>query len=131
MTMAETLVPELTSEEARSAVAAALLAAFDRWGVPPDKQAALLGMPDITALRRGGSLPEDADVLARAGHLLAIDRALKRHYGERAVLRDAWLLFPYSELGGQSALALLLAGIDGIKRVRKLIEAKNTDEGTS
>jgi hypothetical protein len=129
--MPETLVPELTSTEARTALAAALLAAFERWGVPPDKQAALLGVPDIAALRRGAPLPEDAEVLARAGHLLAIDRALRRHYGERAVLRDAWLLMPYPELGGQSALALLLAGIDGIKRVRQLIEAEPAAARTS
>jgi hypothetical protein len=129
--MPETLVPELTSNEARAALAAALLVAFDRWGVPPDKQAVLLGVPDIAALRRGEPLPKNADVLARAGHLLAIDRALKKYYGERAVLRDAWLLFPYAELGGQSALALMLTGIDGIRRVRKLIEAKHADEHTS
>jgi hypothetical protein len=120
----ETLVPKLRSEEARAALAAALCATFDRWGLPPDKQAALLGVPDIAALRRGEPLPENDDVLARAGHLLGIDRALARHYGERAILRDSWLLFPYPELGDQSALALMLTGIDGIKRVRKLIEAE-------
>ena len=129
--MLETLVPGLTSKEARAALAAALLTAFDRWGLPPDKQAALLGVRDIVSLRRGEPLPQDANVLARAGHLLAIDRALKKHYGKRAVLRDAWLLFPYPELGGQSALALMLAGINGIKRVRELIEAQHADERAS
>lgn len=122
--MRETLVPKLRSEEARAALTAALCAAFNRWGLPPDKQAALLGVPDNGALRRGEPLPEDDDVLARAGHLLAIDRALASHYGERAILRDSWLLFPFPQLGGQSALALMLTGIDGIKRVRKLIEAE-------
>ena len=125
--MPETLVPGLTSVEARAALAAALCTAFERWGVPPDKQAALLGLSGSVALQPGEPLPAEADVLARAGHLLAIDRALKRHYGERAVLRDAWLLIPYPELGGQSALALMLAGIDGIKRVRELIEAEHAD----
>ena len=89
--MAETLVPEVTSTEARVALAAAA-------------------------------------VLTRAGHLLAIDRALQRHYGERAVLRDTWLRVPYPELGGQSALALMLTGIEGIKRVRKLVEAADADQ---
>jgi hypothetical protein len=121
--MPETLVPGLTSKEARAALAVTLIAAFDRWGLPQDKQAALLGLPDISAIRRGEPLPEDVDVLARAGHLLAIDRALKKHYGDRAVLRDAWLLFSYPELGGQSALVLMLTGLDGIKRVRELIES--------
>lgn len=123
--MPETLVPGLTSKEARAALAAALCAAFDRWGLPPDKQSALLRVPDISALRRGEPLPENADTLARAGHLLAIDRALKKHYGDRAVLRDAWLLFSYPELGGQSPLALMLTGIDGIKRVRVLLESQH------
>ena len=125
--MVETLVPELTSSEARAALAVALLTALERWGVPSDKHAVLLGVPDIAALRRGAPLPADADVLARAGHLLAIDRALQRHYGKRAVLRDTWLLVPYPELGGQSALALMLTGIDGIQRMRKLVEAAHAD----
>lgn len=129
--MPKTLVPGLTSKEARAALAAALFTAFDRWGLPPDKQAALLGVRDIFSLRRGEPLPADANVLARAGHLLAIDRALKKHYGDRAILRDTWLLFPYPELGGQSALALMLAGIDGIQRVRELIEAQHAYERAS
>ncbi|HJW82289.1 MAG TPA: antitoxin Xre-like helix-turn-helix domain-containing protein [Acidiferrobacterales bacterium] len=101
--MPKTLVPGLTSKEARTALAAALLTAFDRWGLPPDKQATLLGVPDIAALRRGEPLPTDANVLARAGHLLAIDQALKK---ERTALRHyrSFLIAADEDRGGVSSI---------------------------
>ena len=120
----ETFVAGLKSEESRKVLAETLLAAFDRWGLTQQKQAALLGLPDMSTLMRGEPLPENPDVLERTGHLLAIDRALVRLYRDDVKARDAWLMFSYSELGGQSLLALMLAGLDGIKEVRKFIESQ-------
>jgi hypothetical protein len=120
----ETFVPEMTSREAREALAVAVIATLDRWGLPQAKQAALLGLPDVASLRDGRPLPDEFDVLARAGHLLAIDRALKKIYGADSVQKDVWLMYSYSELGGQSPLALMLAGLEGIKSVRKFVEAR-------
>lgn len=122
--MAETLVPEMRSEEAREALATAVTATLDRWGLPLSKQADLLGLPDIAPLRDGKPLADEFDVLARAGHLLAIERALERIHGAKGGQRDAWLMYSYSELGGQSPLALMLTGLDGIKRVREFVEAE-------
>lgn len=122
--MPETFVPEMTSREAREALAAVVIATLDRWGLPQAKQAALLGLPDIASLRDGRPLPAEFDVLARAGHLLAIDRALQELYGANAVQRDVWLMYSYSELGGQSPLALMLTGLEGIKAVRKFVETR-------
>jgi hypothetical protein len=122
--MPETFVPEMTSRESREALAAAVTATLDRWGLPLTKQAALLGLPDVTSIRDGRPLPEEFDVLARAGHLLAIDRALQKIYGTNAVQRDVWLMYSYPELGGQSPLALMLTGLEGIKSVRKFLETR-------
>jgi hypothetical protein len=123
MKMPETFVPGLKTKEARKALAAAVITMFDRWELPQAKQAALLGLSDISSIRQGKPLPDDFDVLTRAGHLLAIDRALKEYYGENTAQRDAWLMYTYSELGGQSPLALMLTGVEGINRVRKLFDA--------
>lgn len=120
--MPETLVPEMRSKEAREALAEAVTATLERWGLPQAKQAVLLGLPDMASVRKGKPLPDESDVLARTGHLLAIDRALKQIYGADAAQRDVWLMYSYSELGGQSPLALMLVGLEGIKRVRKFIE---------
>jgi hypothetical protein len=118
--MPETLVPGLKSKEAREALAAAVIAVLDRWAVSSDQQAVLLGLSDVDSLRQGAPLPDDVDVLARAGHLLAIDRALRRYHGERE--RDAWLLLSCCELGGRSPLARMLTGADGLEKVRALLE---------
>jgi hypothetical protein len=117
----ETLVPGLKSKEAREALAAAAIAALDRWAVPRDQQAVLLGLSDVGSLRQGAPLPDNVEVLARAGHLLAIDRALRRYHAERE--RDAWLLLSCCEFGGRSPLALMLTGVEGLEKVRKLLEA--------
>ena len=120
-TTPKTFVPGLKSKEAREALAAAVFAALDRWAVPSDQQAVLLGLSDVGSLRQGAPLPDNVEVLARAGHLLAIDRALRSYHGERE--RDAWLLLSCAEFGGRSPLALMLTSVDGLEKVRKVLEA--------
>ncbi len=55
--MPETLVPGLKSKEAREPLAAAVIAVLDRWAVPSDQQAVLLGLSDVDSLRQGAPLP--------------------------------------------------------------------------
>ena len=121
--MTRTLLPEVHSSETRLALAEAVLAVLGGWGVYPAKQAELLGLADILPLNRGQPLPDDPGVLERTGHLLGIERALKRHYPDDPAARHAWLMFPAAELGGQPPLRVMLDGLEGIKRVRALLEA--------
>jgi hypothetical protein len=121
--MTETFLPQLHTSEARLAVAEVLLALFDRWGLAKAKQAELLGLPDTALLRAGQPLPDAAEVLERAGLLLAIDRALRRLYPDDRVLCDDWVAFPNSELGGLSPLAVMSSGLEGIRTVRTLLES--------
>ena len=76
--MSETWLPYLQTAEARRAVAETLLVTFQRWGLDDVRQAELLGLPDIRPLQSGQPLPDTAETLERAGHLLAIDRELAR-----------------------------------------------------
>lgn len=122
--MTRTLLPELHEPGTRLALAGAVLGVLDEWGIHPAKQAELLGLTDIGPLRQGHPLPDDADVLERVGHLLAIERALKRLYPDDPASRHASLMLPVAELGGQPPLLMMLHGMDGIRRVRALLESE-------
>lgn len=117
-------LPELHSVEGRRALAEVLLAMFARWGLVETKQAELLGLPHMNALQEGAPLPDQPQVLERAGQLLAIDRALARCFPDDRVLRDEWVVFPNSALGGRSPLAVMLGEPDGLDTVRALIESQ-------
>ena len=121
--MTRTLLPAVHSPETRQALAEAVLAVLGDWGVAPAKQAELLGLADAAPLSQGQPLPDDPGVLERAGHLLGIERALKRRYPDDPAARHAWLMLPAAELGGQPPLRVMLDGVEGIKRVRSLLEA--------
>jgi hypothetical protein len=120
--MTRTLLPEVHDPETRLALAEAVLGVLDGWGVAPAKQAELLGLADIAPLIPGAPLPDDPDVLERAGHLLGIERALKRRHPDDPAARHAWLMFPAAELGGQPPLRVMLDGVKGIERVRTLLD---------
>ncbi len=119
--MSRTLLPEVRSPETRQALAEAVLGVLGGWGVAPVKQAELLGL--TAPLSQMQTLPEDPGVLERAGHLLGIERALKRRYPDDPAARHAWLMLPAEALGGQPPLRVMLDGVEGIMRVRSLLEA--------
>lgn len=114
-----TFLPELESPETRRAVAESVLAVLDAWGVHPAKQAELLGLVVID--RRAFPL-DNAAVLERGGHLLAIERALRRIEPDDPASRHAWLMLPDAGLGLRSPLSVMLDGLEGIKRVRARLE---------
>ncbi|NIP71839.1 MAG: DUF2384 domain-containing protein [Gammaproteobacteria bacterium] len=120
--MPETLVHQLKDPAARKALAEALHALFDEWALPQEDRTELLAWP---GLGPEAPLPQDAGVLERAGHLLAIGRALRRAYPYQPHRRGGWVSLPEPALGGASPLQLMLAeGLKGICRVRELIESE-------
>lgn len=121
--MVDTLLPKLETPEARRAVTEAVLALLSRWGLPEAKQAELLGVRDFSAVAKSRLLPDDASVLERAGHLLAIGRALRKLCAEKPAA-DWWVTSPCDTFGGFSPLIIMLGGLNGIKRVRVLLESK-------
>ena len=118
--MTRTLLPEVRNPETRQALAEAAFGVLAGWGVAPSIQAELLGL--TAPLSQGEPLPDDPDVLERAGHLLGIERALKRRYPDDPAARHAWLMLPVPELGGQPPLRVMLDGAEGIRRARSLLE---------
>ncbi|SCZ64083.1 antitoxin Xre/MbcA/ParS toxin-binding domain-containing protein [Thiohalomonas denitrificans] len=129
--MVKTFLPELQSEESRRAVAEASVALLDRWGLDEGQEKLLLGIDAVGPYREGEPLPEKPDVLARAGQLLAIDRALKRRYADDPMMRDHWVKFPNPALGNFTPLLVMLGGREGLERVRAAAESpfRGTDAG--
>jgi hypothetical protein len=123
--MPKTFLGELRDFESRRALAEAVTALLDRWNLAAADRSSLLGLDEGAELRPGEALPENPAVLQRAGHLLAIGRALRRMYPYQPTLRDRWVATPEPALGGKTPLATMLAqGIDGIREVRELIESR-------
>ncbi len=121
--MQKTWLPEVKDTETRRALAVAVLALFTSWQLHEVNQAALLGMRDISGLRGGEPLPEIPAVLERAGHLLAIGRALRKAYPKHHSQRTHWVSSPHKKLFGATPLQYLLAGdIETMRQIRALAE---------
>jgi hypothetical protein len=121
--MQKTWLPEVKDAETRRALAVAVLALFASWQLHEVNQAALLGMRDISGLRSGDPLPVETAVLERAGHLLAIGRALGKAYPKRHSQRTHWVSSPHKKLFGATPLQYMLAGdVETIRQIRALAE---------
>ncbi|MGD8569447.1 MAG: DUF2384 domain-containing protein [Gammaproteobacteria bacterium] len=126
--MDDTLLPQLQEPEARHAVIDAVMALFVRWRLHDLNKAQLLGVADIADLKHHRAHKMESTVLARAGHLLAIDRALNRHYAYQPRMCDQWVSRPQEALNGETPLAVMLEqGSRGIRKVRELAEFQLDD----
>lgn len=121
--MAETYLSGMHSEEGRRALAEALLAVFRQWEVAEADQARLLGMAEVESLWQGAALPNETNVLERAGLLLAIHRSLRQQFTEHPLMQERWVSFPNIWLKGHSPLQKMLEGLGGIREVRDLLES--------
>lgn len=119
----KTWLPEVRDPETRRALAESLVDLFRRWQLREADQAALLGLEDVTSLTLGAPLPDTPEALERAGHLLAIGRALKRRYPYQPLLRDRWINEPQAVFMFESPLDIMLSkGGEGIRLVRASLE---------
>ena len=122
--MPETRLHELQDPEARQAVIEAVFDLFKRWELHPVNQAELLGISDMTDLKQGGAARDDPLAFECMGHLLAIDRALLKRFPYQTTSRDRWVWQERAQLQGETPMAFMLQqGLDGIKRIRQLLES--------
>ena len=99
------------------------------WQLSVAEQRALLGWPAASTYHKykageHGALSYDA--LTRLSLVLGIYKSLQVLYPEPA-FADAWVRMPNSNpmFGGRPPLALMIdAGIDGLYRVRRLLDAR-------
>ena len=125
--MIETLLTQVRDHETRQVLGECVVALFRRWSLDDIDQAALLGMRASAPLHNGEAVPDDPLVLARVGHLLAIDRALHALYRYAPRERDGWVTSSDPHLDGRTPLSIMLDhGLAGIVAVREQLDAAVT-----
>ncbi|MGH8667672.1 MAG: MbcA/ParS/Xre antitoxin family protein [Burkholderiales bacterium] len=119
---------DLHSRDSRERLARMLVELFGHWAVPAPDQAELLGLSTqsrstLARYRRGEPLADNADLLARAGHLLGIHKALRLLFPHDRDLAYRWVRAPNRRFGGATPLELMKRhGYEGILAVRRYLD---------
>ena len=122
--MAETFLTNMHTTEGRRALAEVVLSQFRHWELYKADQARLLGVESMEPLWQGAPLPDEKNVLERAGLLLAIGRALEQRFVDQPWMQERWIGMPNIGLQGQTPLQRMLEGSVGIREVLNLIKEK-------
>lgn len=119
---------DLHSRDSRERLARMLMELFDHWAIPATDQAVLLGLSTqsrstLARYRRGEPLADNADLLARAGHLLGIHKALRILFPHDRDLAYRWVSAQNRRFGGAPPLEIMKRhGYEGILAVRRYLD---------
>ena len=118
----------LRSRASRERLAKMVVALLDHWRLAQNDQAALLGLSGqsrstIARYRRGEPFADSADLLARAGHLLGIHKALRILFPHDLELAYRWVTTPNRRFNGTTPLDIMKRhGYEGILAVRRYLD---------
>ena len=118
----------LRSRASRERLAKMVVALLDHWRLAQNDQAALLGLSGqsrstIARYRRGEPFADSADLLARAGHLLGIHKALRILFPHDLDLAYRWVTTPNRRFSGATPLDIMKRhGYEGILAVRRYLD---------
>ena len=118
---------DLHARANRERLAKMVVSLLDHWHLPPNDQAVLLGLSPqsrstIARYRRGEPLADNADLLARAGHLLGIHKALRILFPHDRDLAYRWVAAPNARLGATPLEIMKRHGYEGILAVRRYLD---------
>jgi len=119
---------DLHARDSRERLARMLMELFDHWAIPATDQAVLLGLSTqsrstLARYRRGEPLADNADLLARAGHLLGIHKALRILFPHDRDLAYRWVSAQNRRFGGAPPLEIMKRhGYEGILAVRRYLD---------
>jgi hypothetical protein len=118
---------DLHSRGSRERLAKMVASLLDHWQLPLNDQAALLGLSaqsrsTIARYRRGEPLADNADLLARAGHLLGIHKALRILFPHDRDLAYRWVSAPNRRFGERAPLEIMKQGFEGLLAVRRYLD---------
>ena len=118
---------DLHARESRERLAHMVVSLLDHWNLAPNDQAVLLGLSTqsrstIARYRRGEPLADSADLLARAGHLLGIHKALRILFPHDRDLAYRWVSAPNRRFGERAPLELMKQGFEGLLAVRRYLD---------
>lgn len=118
----------LHSRDSRARLARLIARLFDHWELSAADQASLLGLsPDsratVARYRRGEPLGDNADLLARAGHLLGIHKALRIMFPHDRDLAYRWITTPNRRFANRAPLEIMRQyGFEGMIAVRRYLD---------
>jgi hypothetical protein len=119
---------ELRTRTNRERLARVVVQLLERWKLSAVDQATLLGLSansrsTIARYRRGEPLADSPDLIARAGHLLGIHKALRIIFPHDRELAYRWVSAPNRRFGGEPPLAVMRRhGYEGILAVRRYLD---------
>jgi hypothetical protein len=119
---------DLHARANRERLARLLVALFDHWALSAVDQALLLGLSPqsrstLARYRRGEPLADNADLIARAGHLLGVHKALRLLFPHDRDLAYRWVSAPNRRFGGAAPLDIMKQyGYEGILAVRRYLD---------
>ena len=117
----------LHARESRERLARMVVSLLERWNLGPNDQAVLLGLSTqsrstIARHRRGEPFADSADLLARAGHLLGIHKALRILFPHDRELAYRWITTPNRRFGATPLELMKRHGYEGILAVRRYLD---------
>jgi hypothetical protein len=118
---------DLHARTSRERLAKMVVSLLEHWKLPPNDQAALLGLSPqsrstIARYRRGEPLADSSDLLARAGHLLGIHKALRIIFPHDRDLAYRWVGTPNARFGTTPLEIMKRHGYEGILAVRRYLD---------
>ena len=118
---------ELRARESRAQLARMIAQLLEHWQLGAADQALLLGLSGqsrstLARYRRGEPLADSADLLARAGHLLGIHKALRILFPHDRDLAYRWVTAPNRRFGERAPLELMKQGFEGLLAVRRYLD---------
>ena len=118
---------DLHARSSRERLARMVVALLDHWKLSPNDQAVLLGLSTqsrstISRYRRGEPLADSADLLARAGHLLGIHKALRILFPHERDLAYRWVTTANRRFGATPLEIMKRHGYEGILAVRRYLD---------
>lgn len=118
---------DLHARGSRERLARMVVSLLDHWTLTPPDQAVLLGLSTqsrstIARYRRGEPLADSADLLARAGHLLGIHKALRILFPHDRDLAYRWVSTPNRRFGTSPLDVMKRHGYEGILAVRRYLD---------
>lgn len=118
---------DLRERKNREKLAKLVAALLEHWQLSPGDQAALLGLSaqsrsTVARYRRGEPLGDSADLIARAGHLLGIHKALRILFPQDRDLAYRWVATPNRRFDGRAPLEIMKQGFEGLLAVRRYLD---------
>ncbi len=119
---------DLSTRASRERLARVVAQLLEHWKLSAVDQATLLGLSansrsTLARYRRGEPLADSPDLIARAGHLLGIHKALRIIFPHDNDLAYRWVSAPNRRFGGEPPLAIMRRhGYEGILAVRRYLD---------